>query len=142
MSGGVSFPKAISACREVRIVIACGFNIRRTPTLSAHPRRQSSERAEGMPAFDLPVLFLIFLGESFLFQIYWIKPSIFFREVRMKCLRRFIPRCRGSHGSTSSHTLRPVSPYFLRNARFLKNINIWNRGARTEHREASSVASY
>jgi hypothetical protein len=88
MSGGVSFPKAISACRENGIFIACGFNIRRTLTLSAHPRRQSSERAEGMPAFDLPVLFLIFRGESFLFQIYWIKPSIFFREVRMKCLRR------------------------------------------------------
>ena len=47
----------------------------------------------------------------------------------MKCLRRFILRCRGSHGSTSLHALRPVSPYFLRSARFLKNTNIWDRGA-------------
>jgi hypothetical protein len=37
----------------------------------------------------LSVLSLIFLVESLLFQIYWIKPCIFFREVGMKCLRRF-----------------------------------------------------
>src|ERR1700730_444597 len=42
MFGGVSLPKAISARREVGIVVACGFNIRRTQTLS--PQRSSSRR--------------------------------------------------------------------------------------------------
>jgi len=42
MFGGVSLPKAISARREVGIIVACGFNIRRTQTLS--PQRSSPRR--------------------------------------------------------------------------------------------------
>ena len=82
-----------------------------------------------MPAFGLPVLSLIFVVESFLLQIYWIKPSIFVREVRMKCLRRFILRCRGSHGWASIHALRSVSLPFLKSARFFKNTDTSECGA-------------
>jgi hypothetical protein len=41
-----------------------------------------------------------------------------------------------------AHTLYVLCLHFLRKARFLENIEIWNRGARTKHREASSVATY
>ena len=74
--------------------------------LNDHLRGDKSSKCfEGMPAFELPVLSRIFLVESFLFQINWIKPCIFFREVRMKCLCRFILRCRGSHDPRSLHAL-------------------------------------
>jgi hypothetical protein len=46
----------------------------------------------------------------------------------MKCLCRFFLRLRGAHDPTRLHALRPVSLYFLKSARFLKNINIWDRG--------------
>src|SRR5258708_35023234 len=115
MFSGVSLPKAISARREVGIVVRCGFNIRPPDVLDLTLNLRgdkSSKCSEGMPAFGLPVLSLIVLVESFLFQIYGIKPSIFVWELRMKCLRRFILRCRGSHDPRSLHALRPVSPHF------------------------------
>jgi hypothetical protein len=77
-----------------------------------HRGDKASKRSEGMPAFGLPVLSLLFLIESFLFRIYWIKPSIFGREVRMKCLYRFVLRLRGALDPRSLHALRPVSPHF------------------------------
>ena len=86
---------------------------------SCDPRGdQASKRSEGMPAFGLPVLSLIFLVESFLFHIYWLIPSIFGREVRMKCLCRFFLRLRGAHDPRSLHALRLVSPHFRKCDRF------------------------
>ncbi len=95
------------------------------------PRRKSSKCFEGMPAFGLPVLSLIFLVEWFLFQICWIKPSISVKGVRTKCLRRFIIRCRASHVSKSLHALRSMSLYFLRIARFLKILVFENEALQT-----------
>jgi hypothetical protein len=45
----------------------------------------------------------------------------------MKCLRRFILPCRGSH-SLTLHALRPIFLYFLKSARFLKITAIRERG--------------
>ena len=104
-------------------LVPCSFNIHPPHVLDLTPNPrgdQASKRSEGMPAFGLPVLSFIFLVESFLFQIYWIKPCIFFREVRTKCLRRFILRCRGSHGSTSLHLLRVCAPVFSQKCKILK----------------------
>src|ERR1700722_19332209 len=47
-----------------------------------------SKRFEGMPAFGVPVLSLLFLVESFLFQIYGVKPCIFFRGVRIRVMEK------------------------------------------------------
>jgi hypothetical protein len=99
------------------------------PGLNDRPAEtiKSSKRLEGMPAFGLPVLSVIFLVESVLFQIYWNKPCIFVWEVRMKCLCRFIFRGRVLHGSTILHALRPVSPHFRKCARFFENTSILDR---------------
>jgi hypothetical protein len=76
-----------------------------------------------VPSFGLPLFSLRFLAKSFLLQIYWIKLCTF-REVRMNYLRRFSLRCRGSHGSSSLPTLRPVSLHFLSCAIFFTNSDI------------------
>jgi hypothetical protein len=88
-----------------------------------------SKRAEGVPAFSLPLFSLRFLTKSFLLQIYWIKPCTF-REVRMNYLRRFSLRYRGSHGSSSLPALRPVSLHFLSFATFFTNTDIFEMDAR------------
>ena len=87
----------------------------------------SSKRAEGVPAFGLPLFSLGFLTNLFLFQIYWIKPCTF-REVGMDSLRRFSSVSRLSW-FTSLPALGPVSLHFLRFARLFTNAGILERGA-------------
>src|ERR1700682_4660543 len=70
------------------LMVPCSFNIHRPSVLDLTPNPRgdkASKRPEGMPAFGSPVLSFILLVVSFLFRIYWIKPSIFGREGR--CVR-------------------------------------------------------
>jgi len=56
----------------------------------------------------------------------------------MKCLRRFILPCRGSH-SLTLHALRSLSLYFLKSARFLKITDIRERGVPEIEQPASHL---
>jgi len=104
-------------------IVPSDFNIRPPQRCerSGLPRAMKcSKRFEGMPAFGVPVLCLIFVIEPFLCQTYGIKPCIFFREVRMKSLRRFCFRICGAHESKKLTRFAAIVLVFSQNCHIVK----------------------
>jgi hypothetical protein len=70
-------------------------------------------------SFRFTVSFLRLSRQSLLFRAQWIKPRIFVRLVRIKCLRRFMSRLSWFKTCTHDHV-----PVFLKIGKFPRNTNI------------------